>query len=503
VVLSHDDFGFASLSYGFDIPNLAVETYNQLSIVEYLKWHYLNWGGRVLSFFALWSFLQLDLWVWRIAQALLIVFFLVFLANGSKRNNDELFNPWILTLLAACYGLLSLEMMRESVLWITAALVYLWTSILVVVLAKVYRETLIKPPLSSYRHWLLAVLCFMGGWTQEQTGLMLIVFMLVVLADARLRRLPVKPLNVWLWFSAVAGYALVVLAPGNAVRMAHPSSGDFYSLSLIDKFAIRFPNLLYALFGMEHSHVFILLLLASGIGIAYRNRNAKAFSVALNQKLPVILTGISGFYLLVFFGPLNDLALSSSGIPTEPLTLEALLQLLSGYGLGSAVLLLLLYGFLVHRQESGDVRLLGLYLAALAGHFSLIMAPVTPFRTLLPFYLFTMALFAYALGDMRRLASRTVNYVAKFGIGVIAVLALANTAKIVAGYAENAPIHRHNDIVLRDVARRSHAGEEINRVTLTKFDPAYIDCSPWKCDYQVWWIKTYYDLPLDMTVVWK
>ena len=503
VFLSHDDFGYASLSYGFDISNLADQAYKRLSIVDYLKWHYLNWGGRVLSFFALWSFLQLDLWVWRIAQALLIVFFLVFLASGSKRHNDELFNPWILTLLAACYGLMSLEMMRESVLWITASLVYLWTSILVVVLAIIYRETLIKSPLSSYRNWLLAVLCLIGGWSQEQTGLILIIFMLVVLADARLRRLPIKPLNIWLFFSTVAGYALLVLAPGNAVRMAHPSSGDFYSLSLIAKFVMRFPDLLYALFGMEYSHVFILILLVSGIGIAYRNRNAKAFSVALNQKLPTILTGIGGVYLLLFFDPLHDLVLSPAGVPTESFTLEAMLRLLLIYGLGSVVLLLLLYGFLVHWQENGEVGLLGLYLAALAGHFSLIMAPLTPVRTLLPFYFFVMALFAAALGEMRRPVSRKARYVAKFGVSVIAVLALANTAKIVDGYAENAPIHRHNDAVLREAARRSHAGEDINRVTLTKFDASYIDCSPWKCDYQVWWMKTYYDLPHDISLIWK
>jgi hypothetical protein len=190
-------------------------------------------------------------------------------------------------------------------------------------------------------------------------------------------------------------------------------------------------------------------------------------------------------------------------VPTEPFTLEAISRLLSVYGLGSVVLLLLFYGFLIHWQENGDVRLLGLYLAALAGHFSLIMAPVTPFRTLLPFYLFVMALCAYALGDMRWQASRRSCYVAKFGVFVIAFLALANTAEIVAGYARNAPIHRHNDSVLREVARRSHVGEDINRVTLMKFDPDYIDCSPWKCDYQVWWIKTYYDLPHDVSLMWK
>ena len=50
IYIYFDDYGYASLSYaGFD--NHAGMQYGLSDILQFLKFHYFNWGGRILYFF--------------------------------------------------------------------------------------------------------------------------------------------------------------------------------------------------------------------------------------------------------------------------------------------------------------------------------------------------------------------------------------------------------------------------------------------------------------------
>lgn len=50
VFMCFDDYGYASLSYGWT-GNTAGMDYGLNDIFQFLKWHYLNHGGRILYFF--------------------------------------------------------------------------------------------------------------------------------------------------------------------------------------------------------------------------------------------------------------------------------------------------------------------------------------------------------------------------------------------------------------------------------------------------------------------
>ena len=50
VYLYHDDYGYACLKYGFDIGTVGMN-FGVGEILEFLKQHYLQWGGRVFYFF--------------------------------------------------------------------------------------------------------------------------------------------------------------------------------------------------------------------------------------------------------------------------------------------------------------------------------------------------------------------------------------------------------------------------------------------------------------------
>lgn len=49
VVMSFDDYGYASLTYGWT-GNTEGMDYTIKNIFQFLKWHYLNHGGRILYF---------------------------------------------------------------------------------------------------------------------------------------------------------------------------------------------------------------------------------------------------------------------------------------------------------------------------------------------------------------------------------------------------------------------------------------------------------------------
>ena len=49
VYLYFDDYGYASLSYGYT-ENTKGMNYSVLDAVKYMWWHYFNWGGRVLYY---------------------------------------------------------------------------------------------------------------------------------------------------------------------------------------------------------------------------------------------------------------------------------------------------------------------------------------------------------------------------------------------------------------------------------------------------------------------
>lgn len=77
VYMYFDDYGYASLTYGNDqYYNDGVLTFSNL--INYLVWHYNNWGGRILCFFLEISLLHIGVDAVRIVQSVLIAGILLF-----------------------------------------------------------------------------------------------------------------------------------------------------------------------------------------------------------------------------------------------------------------------------------------------------------------------------------------------------------------------------------------------------------------------------------------
>lgn len=124
VYLYHDDYGYATLQYGAQIGSGGME-YGLRDIFTYLRWHYLNWGGRILYFFYEILFLRLGgLALIRIAQSIVITviaYETYLLARGKAK--DSLLLAFMDILL---WGTISIKVLREGVYWFTASVLYVW-----------------------------------------------------------------------------------------------------------------------------------------------------------------------------------------------------------------------------------------------------------------------------------------------------------------------------------------------------------------------------------------
>ena len=69
VYLYFDDYGYASLTYGYT-GNTAGMDYSILDVFGFIKWHYLEWGGRVLYYLLGILSMRAGLWCVRLAQCL-------------------------------------------------------------------------------------------------------------------------------------------------------------------------------------------------------------------------------------------------------------------------------------------------------------------------------------------------------------------------------------------------------------------------------------------------
>lgn len=186
--------------------------------------HYLTWGGRSIAHTFVQGFLYLGKVSFPFINAFIFVALLLLIFWHSQgRNISVSSHPYILACIALLVWLL-LPRFGETVIWLTGACNYLWTTVLILFFLLPY-----SLKFSGYRVFgklpvsLPAVGMFLGGiicgWTNENTALtMLLAICLSIYYFYKHNTL--EPWMISGLVGAVIGYMLLVLAPGNYVRLA-------------------------------------------------------------------------------------------------------------------------------------------------------------------------------------------------------------------------------------------------------------------------------------------
>ena len=205
-----DDYDYSfSWATGKPLESIADVLKSQMA-------HYRLWGGRSVVHTFTQGFLYLGKGLFNYANTLMYLLLLVeigWLAAGLKaalRWQNLLCIHLILFLCMPVYG--------TVFLWLDGACNYLWGTALALVPLLLEKEKLYRKLSGIGGCLFCGIVCFLAGWTNENTalGILFVRTVWVAMKAGNEREVPK-----WWWITLVCealGMALMLLSPGNAVR---------------------------------------------------------------------------------------------------------------------------------------------------------------------------------------------------------------------------------------------------------------------------------------------
>lgn len=216
--LHRDDYEYAL------IWNTTQHLHSLGDVFHSLARHYLQHGGRMVSFFILDSFLLVDKALFNIANALAYTWLVLLLCLHSR---GRLGAPEWWRVAAAALGLwYCVPHYGEVVVWMCGSTVYLWTACLMGTFLLPYRltRTGALPGRNAVTVPLLFLAGVLAGWSVENAAVATIS--LAAFATWRLYRQGLARL--WQYSGlagALLGFVALAAAPGNFVRSAEVCAG--------------------------------------------------------------------------------------------------------------------------------------------------------------------------------------------------------------------------------------------------------------------------------------
>ena len=220
--LMMDDFDYSfSWSTGERVSGLA-------DVIASQAVHYRLWGGRSVVHTLAQLFLSMDKRVFDVANTLMYLLLLLEMYALARPQGRR----WCWPLLLVAHGaLFCVPFFGTVFLWLTGACNYLWGTVLALTPLLILRSVMEEGFFSRGKRWLPALpVCFLAGWTNENTACGVLALMLVILISLRVQKRRVPR---WLFAALAAqalGVAVMLLAPGNYAR----ASGYGYDSLIVE-----------------------------------------------------------------------------------------------------------------------------------------------------------------------------------------------------------------------------------------------------------------------------
>ena len=193
--------------------------------------HYRLWGGRSVVHFLAQLFLYLGKPVFNLANTAMFLLLLLEMTMLAGKPGRVLDGRALLMLTVPLFG--------TVFLWLDGACNYLWGTALALaplVIVKSEREGGFFDAGISHG-WLAVPVCFLAGWTNENTACGVLAAVLLLTLWDRLRG---RKVRAWRWAALAAqalGVAVMLLAPGNFARAGEASRRGM-AMELVYRFAV-------------------------------------------------------------------------------------------------------------------------------------------------------------------------------------------------------------------------------------------------------------------------
>ena len=492
--LYHDDYGYASLSYAYKMPDVNGCDFNLSQLIRYLIEHYKIWGGRIVGFFFEIVFLSKGIWLYRLLQSIVItlIFFLIYKIVKKTIPNNSI-NDSILALIAvSLYGVFDIMVVRSGIFWISASILYVFPIAPLLGFIYLYNDKknkVFKSKFTSILFYIFnGVFIFLATFSQEQIAIAALSYIMILTIYNSIKNKKLSKADILMCVISLISFFILMLAPGNKIRQLHPTSASFYELPILKRIAQGFENLILGEF-ISYTRVFAVLFIFSVVYVTIvniKNKNSKKIIRILDMisvfstlfVFVVTLFKNNGYFEYMFY-------LINSGIYRKIIVFIFIIQL----GL-------MIYSVIIYLYTNNKLKLANIIISAVCSQGCMIVAPYFALRSAIIFQVLCFIFILYIMNEIY-ISLKSKN-IFRYTIISLVVLLSINFIKITVGYYKNININKYNDIKLTEVSTKIKNGEKINSVLLKKLpDILYSGEQPYidGCDYIKPYIREYYNLP--------
>ncbi|GAB6010776.1 DUF3329 domain-containing protein [Viscerimonas tarda] len=255
--------------------------------------HYFEWGGRSVGH----TIAQTLLWFgegWSdVLNSIAFVVFVLVIYSIANRNTGKS-QPAVLVFICLLIWFIQRHYLGECLLWVTGSGNYLWGSLIILLFLRPVCSYYLKPE-DKKNGIVRSIVLFIGGilagWTNENTSVSLVFFMLVMFFLLRRENKKIPLWAKWAFAGLVIGCAILLAAPGNYVRYNNVGSTYTpFSLYAITQLVTEFIKS-----GVVISIIYLAVL---AFCLKFRDKQAKNRQ-ALRLSLLFFFTALSAWVVMI------------------------------------------------------------------------------------------------------------------------------------------------------------------------------------------------------------
>lgn len=484
---SHDDYGYATLSYVYWEEGMWGQDFSMDQLVHYLTQHYNRWGGRILSFGQSILLLRegLDVAQGFHAVTLMLTFLMAFLfaQNGKKTK----WLPLAALFTCALFGMIGKDISISGFYWYCAAILYTVPVLYVFIGAWLLYVMLLdkrEKTISVAKIMMLpftTVLFFFAGWSMEQVGIFAVVVSgaMLVYACFKRRNPLVLIYGVPPFISSVIGCHILINAVGNNSRQS--SHADYYNLPFSEQILTSGDTIVKTLFRLGNILTVILIALvavSAALFILRKKKNVFTYS----------LLGLNS--ILAAF----SLAVSANNVQGPKISVWLWIYLI--------VMAVTVSIWLFSSKRKQDYLIWALFFGSLASQGACLIAPIFPDRCLMMFVLTLVIVASRAFNeyvsifenlDRNKAVASVLSITCAF-----TVMGATGAMQVYDGFKENDRVQQYNNRML-EVTGKLYDEYDIGCISIPlmrlKDDTYAGSTQPYGRDLIKDWMKIYYKLP--------
>ena len=477
--LFHDDYGYASLSYLTKFEGNRGLNTSILDIINFLVFHYQNWGGRVLYFFQEIVLLRFGLSSYRLFQSIatLGMFVIIYKLVSNKLNIKS---SKLALFCVLCYGLFEIIVLRGGIYWITASVLYFIPLLPFLLFVYLYN--------GENKNILCGILIFLSTWSQEQVAVLALSYIFIYTFHNWFILKKKNKIDIIMCVVSLIAFLILMLSGGTASRTENYS--EFYSLPLYLRVARNSASIIINNFGV-YNKLFTFAFFICGIYMSYSNK------VSMKHKFISLISIISSTIILVLNVIMKDGYFTTIYVHKDINIYRGIVVIVFLIQLS-----IVLFNMIYYLYKNKQYIFIYIFISAILSQASMIVAPYFPLRSTTMFELMCFVIFTYTFAQILKNKKNISNII----LLPMLIACSFNMLGIMYGYYSNNDEQKYNDTILKSVSKEIKSGKNIKTVKLKKLqNSTYSIEQPYDegFDYIAYYMKYYYDIPQSVEFIYE